>query len=279
MTMLNQQNDDFLNRYIVTILQRGRILKENGEFLFLPYAGKDENTIIRLFKKFIEIKYPTYNIDDDILNVLRYLTKIHTKEAEKPGLILWGPTGSGKTLLLHLWFAFRVKILSNPSIESNFVNNRLNNRILESIVNSDMFNIIHLTPESLISNFTSNPDKFFINYAGSRYPILKGNVLFIDDMGVKDSVIHFGNKVEVLQDLIYARYNIFKQDSSFEFYGTTNWKTEDELKEGIKERAYSRLCEMAEWEEGWLSRKDRRREKNYLKEWPKIENRVNLNLW
>lgn len=232
------------------------------ELVYLPYSGGDEDTIFRLFQEFIKIKYPDYKIDKHNEELIFYLINVSVRKADKPGLIVWGPVGTGKTTLLLLWLEFRIKVLAYKEYNTNYFEKRRKETLLS---------ILQFTPTTLISKFIKEEYAFFVNNSGVTTDFMEsGQVMFLDDLGISSSIIHFGSQVNITEQLILARYDVFKQNPEFEFYGTTNL-TADELKNIIGKRAYSRLLEMAEWSTGLLSGKDRRQDNHRLKQWPKLE--------
>ena len=229
----------------------------NNGNVYLPYSGRDEDVILRLFKGYIRLVCPEFIIDDSNFQVIESLVNIAAGKAQRNGLILRGACGVGKTALLKIWLKFRLVVLSPfDGKRITTLNDRDRNRVLK---------IVFLDPSTLISRFAKEGYSFFENHFG--------DILFIDDLGLTTNVNHFGTITNILEELIYCRYSKTKELPTCELYGTTNL-TSLQLAELIGERAISRIMEMASWNEGLLQGPDRRKSENYLKQWPTLMSEV-----
>lgn len=245
---METESDEFLKKYIRRTAQNPVIMRE-GERIFLPYSDKNPKFILRLFRLFLEIFYPKFELDEEN-EPLKYLVNIVAGTASKNGLAVRGTVGSGKTLLILLWLKFRQTILNNTKPHPYF-----HNDLLE-------LNYCMLTPAKLVEKFKK------VEY--DAFNQSSADILFLDDVGELADVNNFGTRINLLAELIQNRYNKFKYNTRLELYATTNL-TSKQLAAVIGERAFSRLMEMVEWNAGLLVGNDRRLSGNILNQWPQIK--------
>jgi DNA replication protein DnaC len=248
MNTLLTESDQFIN-WLVTKAVHHPFVKCDRDIVYLRYTGKDMTFIFRLFKAFISKHFPNFILDAKNSSIIEYLISITTGKAPKRGLILHGTVGTGKTLLLILWIEFRTIFLENSKPDLGMLNGLRSTEYC------------FYTSGDLIREFNKEGHEFF-NYK-------HGDILILDDIGEQAEINNFGTKINLLSEMITSRYSQFKQDSTLELYATTNLIS-NQLKNVIGERAFSRLYEMCEWNEGLLNGQDRRFSDNPVKRWPPI---------
>lgn len=138
----------------------------------------------------------------------------------KKGIMVVGPMGIGKTFLFKI---FR----SNPYQSFKLVSAKNIAKAAKADSNS-FFESIKKWFEPNIAN----------NFFGQRQL-----ALMIDDLGTEENINDFGNKTNVIQDLIEERYESFKKDKLPNLFITTNL-TKDQLTERYGARVVDRLSEM-----------------------------------
>lgn len=260
---MNKQDDDFYHRLVARILISGKTAYFENEIVYLPYFGKDPDVIFRLFETFIKIKYPGYDITTTNTNVVKKLVDVAAGISQKPGIILQGPVGSGKTTLILTFLEFRSIVLSPKSVKRDASSECREIRYPSFIT---------YNPSILRTQFLRDGFGFIEDGVGSVNSINAGEILFVDDFGLNSVVNYYGQEVNVQEELLYRRYDEFKRASNFELYMTTNLIA-SEVKKGFNPRLYSRLFEMASWEV--LTGPDKRYDANILKQWPKLPEKTN----
>jgi len=246
---------EFIRDYLITLIKGIRVVGRRwggDNLIFLPYNGGDLDCVMRLFKGYVRLQFPEFQIDKLNTSIIEYLANIAIGSADRKGLIIRGEVGVGKTTLLKIWLKFRLTILAPNIAELPIRRDDVNDRVMK---------VSFLDPISLLSAFTKSGYGLFEEKTG--------DILVVDDLGISTDINHFGTIVNVLEQLILSRYNEFKNSPNLEFYGTTNL-TSDQLTQLIGERAKSRLTEMTAWKEGLILGNDRRKDKRKLNVWPKI---------
>jgi DNA replication protein DnaC len=236
MNTLQTESDEFVEIYVKKVYECSSAYDtETGERTRLRYSGTDINVVRKLFDKFCSIFFPEFKVDDSNKKVIDYLLNMGIYKTDKNGLIIRGNIGSGKTLLAMIYI--------------HFIQN-----IYDQTRSCRYFN-----PISISAAYSEKGFEMFGKTGGY--------LLFIDDMGINTENNHYGNKINVIENLIYARYAEFKNNPHMQIICTTNLIYKDML-ELYGERAMSRLSEMADWNEGVIIGNDRRK-LNPLKIWPK----------
>jgi len=245
--MLKTQSDEFLAKFIQKVNKQPYAGDLYRNPIYLRHYAEDTTFVTKLFGIFLHEIYPEFTVDDSHSVAIAYLSSIACRTADKPGIILRGNVGSGKTALMLLWADFLKKVLA-PSRYHSAAGYML-----------PEYRITSVTPSVLRSEFTAN------GY-DSITEIAKSQVLIFDD--IQDITInHYGTSTNVSEEIIIARYERFKLNPGMLFFGTTNL-TFAKLTDAIGDRAASRLTEMTEWNKGLLSGADRRKDSNKLNVWP-----------
>lgn len=175
-------------------------------------GNKDFRFVIDSYNKKVLDFFYAYMVQD-----LETLQKL--KGNVEKGILIQGTNGSGKSFLFET--------LDKIYIEHKVQHWRIH------------FNEAIILPEKYrryISNpqIASNDLDFYEYYS-------KGAIL-IDDLGAEIKLKHFGNEVEIVDQLIQLRYNIFKK-KNLKTFVTTNLSLED-IKRRYGLRSYDRIFEM-----------------------------------
>lgn len=251
---LTTQSDEVLRRYIHTVAE-SKFYPRNAppdQPQYIGYQGDDPDMMVRLFRLYIELFFPDFVVDDTNIKAVEYMAMVAAGKADKRGLILHGPVGTGKTLLLFIWTQFRQRIMTTVRVDQ--YNQKKTGAKFYLISSSTM-----------VRTFIEQGERRF-SFLNDRF----GDILLLDDIGINTEGNYFGAKTNVLAEVIYNRYQHFKYDADMEIYCTTNLISK-QLSEVIGERSFSRLVEMAEWNAGSITGSDRRRSANPVKVWPTIE--------
>jgi len=162
------------------------------------------NEVLSLFKDYTAANYKDFVIDDTNIQAIKKLAQIVSGDAEKKGLILRGMTGIGKTLLLLMFVKFRKAILKEQKINGTFSDG---------------------SPSSRDIKFTFfNPQKMICEFNEIGYDLFSqslGDVLCLDDVGELAEINNFGTKINLLSEIITARYTKYKFNPELEIYCTT----------------------------------------------------------
>lgn len=151
--------------------------------------------------------------------------EIHAKQlgmeniSLKKGLLLAGNFGTGKTWMMQLF-----------SKNQRQVFHIRNAKYIADAFGTDG-EVVSETFSELIKNPVNDRDCFFHTYSG----------LCIDDMGTEGLKNHYGNKKNVIGDLIESRY--FKKNTGVYLHSTTNLSVK-ELERFYGERVTSRMREI-----------------------------------
>lgn len=148
-------------------------------------------------------------------------TKIGIKNASlEKGIFLAGNFGTGKTWMMQLF-----------SKNQRQVFHIRNAKHIANAFGEEGESVIEETYSNLIKNPVNDKDSFYQPYAG----------FCVDDMGTEDIKNHYGNKKNVIGDLIEVRY--LKKNIGEFFHGTSNLNGE-EIKAFYGERVISRMREI-----------------------------------
>jgi hypothetical protein len=184
---------------------------------------------IMSFQKFIEIRYPNYQIDPynegeiEALNLWANRSsefgKKYPKFSLQKGWILTGNVGTGKTDLIKMFQNYLGRYLKSNYKFSLYV------------------------AWKLAADFTEKGYSVIGEHEkGNRY---YDELCLIDSRNahpVRETVSHFGNKLLIGEEIIMSRYNSLK-DYGYLTHFSTNATTK-QLLDIYGERAYSRLTEM-----------------------------------
>lgn len=132
----------------------------------------------------------------------------------KKGLVFVGNAGTGKTVSCELITACLYDLKEKTGIHGNFFNS-----------------------ETIEQGYVSSKNK--LEYMKQFYDM---ETLIIDDIGREKTIHDYGNKSEVLTDVITIRYDLFKT-KGYQMVMSTNLSTK-ELTDRYGGRAFSRLMEM-----------------------------------
>ena len=248
---LEQQEQKFINWYVWACLRYGNFYHfEIGEYVYLPYGGSNVEAVISLFEAGQKLKYPGVEITEHEIGIIRKLSEKWVEKKISRGMILCGPVGCGKTTLLLEWIEFRLRVLAPFPGEMNRLDYGKCRRIRRK-------KILVLSPDGLRARFYREEFELWQN--------ITEDMVFVDDIGLIPRIVHFGQEIGLLEELIYSQYDRFKYHG-LELYGTTN-KLPKELKSDLNLRAFSRLNEMADFE--IMAGEDRRKNPGRcLKSWP-----------
>ncbi len=180
---IQTESDDFVKYYISKckdgIFYKIDELYKPTQYIDVSYNGDNTEAISRLFREYTAQFYPDFVIDQTNIGVIEYMANIAAKKSEKRGIVLHGPVGSGKTMLLLLWAEFRQKVMNAQKY------------------------VVFFTPTKLAGTFIKNGYEMFEKNFGQT--------LILDDIGINCEGNYFGTKTNVLAELIYSRYNSFKK--------------------------------------------------------------------
>lgn len=255
---LPAQSDAFIENYIrrATVIERidySKDIREIGEecYIPLPTDNRDPVFIRRLLDVFIRLNYPDFVMNDSTSTIFDRLIGIITGTHKQRGLIVYGPVGSGKTLALLIWIHFRTRIINESG--------ELQTKYLQQTPKKRRFTMYN--PTDLTRHFLKYGFDFF-NYTTAP------DVLVLDDIGIQTIITYYGTQTNMIEQLIFARYDAHKRNPDLEIYATTNL-TALKLKTALGDRAFSRLIELAAWDPGQLIADDHRM-KQPVGTWPDI---------
>jgi hypothetical protein len=228
------ENDNRLHQYVKHLPSVKSKSTFEGEESLL-YQGNDPGIIKKLFNAFHQVYCPELLIDETNEGVVDYLIDLAAGQAPKPGLVIRGNVGTGKTLLVLTYIRF-LQLIIKPEV-----------------------NVVFIDASELMQNFFQQGFSFFNqNFR---------DILIIDDLGIPTQVNYYGTNINIAEQLIMSRYKFFKKIPSQKLICTTNLVYNDLVSE-IGERAMSRIDEMCAWNQGALVGNDRRKN-HHLGKWPK----------
>ena len=166
--------------------------------------------ITEFYKK--RFKHYGYDERDSNFNQLAAFNAHYYTGTATKGLLLTGSTGTGKTMFLGTMKKMhKVKIYTSDKIVQMFKNDE--NNCMEVLTRRQ-------------NGWTD----------GKEYDIS------IDDLGTEEKAVIYGERKEILEHILYARYDLWKTNGAKTFVSAN--LTEQALMERYGERVYSRLCEM-----------------------------------
>lgn len=161
-----------------------------------------------------------------IKTLIKYFAKQEGSLDLYKGIILQGPTGTGKTTLMRLfsmWLSGR---------ENAF----------------RMINCRDIQKEAAVSGFQAlykyTSQSYNYNYHNGGYARENGPITYcFDDLGAEANAKFYGADINVMQELIQDRYNEM-EISGMLTHGTTNIKDGDIFQEKYDQRVRDRLRQM-----------------------------------
>lgn len=178
---------------------------------------------LRRLRYFIseKLEFPEYEITPEIEAIFRFFIE-GQHLARKRGFILHGNVGTGKTVLMKILFGYAAFYHYIPMPD-------------------------FIPVYKILSEFRQSGEPAIAR-------IIESKQLIIDDLGTEDFINVFGSRRNLLQEIIFERYD---KGPDFRTYYTTNL-TLQEIQEFYGSRILSRLTETAFWDETTLTGGDRR---------------------
>lgn len=169
------------------------------------------NQHIEHFKKML-VKYGYDNRYPQVFDRLAEFNAAYYNNQAKKGIMLLGATGNGKTQFLE----FMQKFYKMP-----------------------LYSAL-----SLVATYKINPEgcRDLMNMQQTAWNDGKQYDLCIDDIGTDEKSVNFGEHKEVLEELLYLRYSLYKTKGAKTFL--TSNKTMAKLELQYSSRITSRLNEM-----------------------------------
>jgi hypothetical protein len=153
------------------------------------------------------------NIQRHILQYANDLLSFHKSPLlPEKGCLLFGGVGSGKTDFLKMY---------------SFISHIFGGNAIKYVHSRDLMAKYELEGMSGIIEYVQK----------------KGGFLVIDEIGLDNEIsFHYGNKTNIISDLILTRYEMWKNTGGKTFFSTN--LSIDELKKKYDERVFSRMFEM-----------------------------------
>lgn len=206
---------------MIQITDIEKIRQKLNEYEPVPFEQIDPETLKELFINTIQKNFEpnlilTENFEKVLTLIIQYLQKDEDFEKQgyslDKGFIIMGNVGTGKTLLLRAFKAIQ-----------GFFHRRVNFAPTYQIVSKfSMDGYLMFENTDSISHYLKTP-------------------ICLDDLGAESTGVHFGQKVNVIAELIQRRYDI--KQSNRPMFGSTNLNKQM-LSEIYGSRIYSRLNEM-----------------------------------
>lgn len=150
-----------------------------------------EKTVVTYAKRFFDI--PNFVITDGNRPLIETLCRYFNKSDVIPkGLFLSGTVGVGKTMLFRIF-----------------------EKIARDKDGMNKFTIKHV--DAIVNQYKNGGDEFYNHLLESTY----GVNLVIDDLGVeKSEIVHYGNKMDVMSEFLYQRYDLFQTRKATTHFST-----------------------------------------------------------
>lgn len=211
-------------RTLLQYEENERSRRKKSEILMRPFNG--EELIEYSHQFFIERFDSKFEIDEENKHIIRELSKYFSNDPDfnkgsyslKKGIMLMGNVGTGKSWLMSFFQKNKKRCFTIKSC---------NDISDDYLVYKEETEKIYSTP---IEKPLHDPAVFFQKHIGYCF----------DDLGTEQSKNSFGNKKDVMADILFAIYN--KKDFE-KFHITTNLNEKD-LQERYGSRLYSRFNEM-----------------------------------
>lgn len=170
--------------------------------------------IISAIKEF----YADYHSSDEIKNIFRELSLYIDKDLSynitledssfdiSKGIMFIGNPGSGKTTMIEM---------------------------LQAILRGSSMAFKKLATVDVVNNFAENGADYLRE--------LNGNIFF-DDLGFEKVAVHYADKREIFQDVIFSRYDKMRNNGDITHF--TSMSSLSQLKQKYGEFAHSRLTQM-----------------------------------
>jgi energy-coupling factor transporter ATP-binding protein EcfA2 len=122
------------------------------------------------------------------------------------GLMLLGNPGSGKTTILE---------------------------IMQAILRKTPMGFVKKATTEIVDQFAKDGPEYLKNLTGN---------IFFDDLGFENPAVHYGDKRELMKDVIFARYDQMRYTGAISHF--TSMSTPEALQTRYGPFAWSRLCQM-----------------------------------
>lgn len=159
----------------------------------------------------------TFVVDEQNKQTLRALVRYFSRQDDfergtnslSKGILLFGPPGTGKTLLL---------------------------RIFRALVRESEYGFKMRTALEVANDYAANGSDALQNYRG---------VWCFDDLGIETTTAHYGDRRDVMTELIHHRYRLWQEHGTVTHFSTM--LDAEQICNRYGEMNYSRLMQMCNW--------------------------------